>query len=415
MVTTVIISMLCVHLLCFAVMFVLISTKLHGRKMGMDVFALGSLMLGCAYLLQLFSGPPGPLDAISVINHTLTLCAPVVYLIGGIRFFNRPAPIWRPLLSVAVLYTVAQCALHWSLGPHARYAMLSGTCTLLFLVMSLAAVHGAFTFAKDLRMEMLLFAAFIGGICVLNALKFVRILSEGMDTLDMDSPLQIAFYLYMSFLGTVLPPSIVWLVLRRLTDELRTMAARDPLTRLLNRRGLYEALENWLRPGHACGVHLLILDIDHFKTINDTYGHKAGDLVLCHVAQLLRHLIRQDDLSCRLGGEEFVAVFRNLEDSEVQQLAERIRHAIEQSQATTIGLMQPLRCTVTIGISRSFDQLHSLERALQEADTALYRGKAAGRNRIVSADDRLHATAPLSATPGIFSGAIAPAPHASKG
>ena len=128
---------------------------------------------------------------------------------------------------------------------------------------------------------MVLFAILIGAICALNAAKFVNLLSAGMQALDMGSRFQMAFYIYMSFLATVLAPSIIWLVLRRLTDELRTMAARDPLTQLLNRRGRAEALDAHFRSRTAGPAHLLMIDIDHFKRINDTYGHHVGDTPCC--------------------------------------------------------------------------------------------------------------------------------------
>ena len=87
-VATVIVGMLCVHLLCFAVMFWLISTRLQGGKLGMDAFAIGNAMLGLAYVLQLLSGPASG-DVLSVVNHTLTLCVPLVYWVGAMRFFGR--------------------------------------------------------------------------------------------------------------------------------------------------------------------------------------------------------------------------------------------------------------------------------------------------------------------------------------
>ena len=91
---------------------------------------------------------------------------------------------------------------------------------------------------------MSVFAVLIGGISVLNAMKFMLIVNGGMAALDLNSVFQKVFYIYMSFLATVLPPCAVWLVLRRLTDELRSLAAHDPLTRLLNRRGLMDALQD---------------------------------------------------------------------------------------------------------------------------------------------------------------------------
>jgi len=381
MVTTVILGMLCLYLLCFSAMFMLISTRLVDRKMGMDVFALGSLLLGLAYILQLVGGAPG-WSVLSVINHSLTLCAPVTYALGAMRFFERPTPVLRPLLVLAATYTGAQALVQFSLGNEARHALLAGACALLFLLMTGAALHGSRTFARDLRVEMRVIAALIAGICALNAGKFVMIVSGGMAALDMNGGFQKVFYLYMSFLATVLPPCAVWLVLRRLTDELRSLAAHDPLTRLLNRRGLMGALEAHFRSRSAEPAFLLIVDIDHFKRINDTHGHNSGDLVLCRVAEALNNTARQGDLICRLGGEEFVVVAFGSDGAGVLQLAERMRAAIENLEVPDATRNQIIRCTATIGLSHSFDNLQAFDECLQQADAALYRGKAAGRNRV---------------------------------
>lgn len=295
MVATILVGMLCAHLLCFSVMFLLIGKRLQGNKMGMDLFALGNLLLGLAYALQLIEGGPA-WSVMSVFNHILTLAAPIAYWLGAMRFFGYSFPWWRPLVAFSVAYAAAQVLVQWSLGPVARYAMLSGMAALLFFAMTLTVVYGVRTFAKDLYGEMVFFALLISGICVLNTLKLWKLLDGGLEALQMDRNFQMVFYIYMSSLATVLPPSMVWLVLRRLTDELRDVAARDPMTQLLNRRGLTERLQRHFNSRKAMPAHLLILDIDHFKHVNDTYGHPTGDALLCQVAKVLRTAVRSGDL-----------------------------------------------------------------------------------------------------------------------
>lgn len=234
--------------------------------------------------------------------------------------------------------------------------------------------------------EMVVFAILIGGICILNAMKFVLILQGGLQALDMNSHFQMVFYIYMSFLGTVIPPGAVWLVLRRLTDELGSMAAQDPLTRLLNRRGLVQGLGAHFAAAKTVPVHLLIVDIDHFKRINDSYGHQFGDMVLCRVAEVIRQSTRKSDLKCRLGGEEFVVLCPGLRGDEALQLAERIRAAIAEITIPGISLHGCVTCTATIGVSNPFIASHAFDLALQQADAALYRGKRAGRNRVQRVD-----------------------------
>lgn len=381
MVVTLLVGMLCVHLLCFSAMFLLISRRLHDNKMGVDYFAAGNLLLGLAYALQLAEQGPS-WSLVSIANHTFTLASPVAYGLGAMRFFGRPVALLRPLMTLAATYSVAQVLVQWSLGPVARYAMLSGLCALLFLAMTAAVTHGARTYARDLRGEMAFFSVLIGGICVLNGIKFAMLLNGGLEALQGGGRFQQVFYVYMSFLAAVLPPAIVWLVLRRLTDELRGLAARDPLTRLFNRRGLTEALQLHFSSRKADPAYLLLVDVDHFKRINDSHGHQAGDSVLSQVADALRRTARRGDLVGRIGGEEFVVVCPSTDRRGVACLAERLRAAIEAQVVTVAGASQPLRCTITIGVSQGFATADAFEDAMRQADDALYRGKAAGRNRV---------------------------------
>lgn len=380
MIATLLVGMLCVHLLCFAVMFLLISRRLEGDRMGMEVFALGNLMLGGAYVLQLLEGTQG-WGWMSVTNHMLTLCAPVAYCVGGLRFFGRSAPLLRPLLAVALGYVALQGLAQALWGSVGRYALLAATCAVLFAGMVLVLLRGMRSFARDLRGEMVLFVCLISGISVLNAMKFAKLLGGGLEALRMDSQFQMVFYVYMCSLATILPPLIVWLVLRRMSDALRATAARDPLTQLLNRRGLDAALNTHFRRG-AGTAHLLLIDIDHFKRINDTHGHHIGDAVLCGVADALRGAVRKGDLICRLGGEEFAAICPESDGASALQVAERVRSAIEQKSMSQGARRNGVHCTVTIGVSHGFIGEASLEQAMRQADVALYRGKSAGRNRI---------------------------------
>ena len=380
MIATLLVGMLCVYLLSFTVMFLLISRRLQDENMGMDVFGVGNLMLGGAYVLQLLEGAPG-WSWLSMLNHTLTLCSLLAYCVGGARFFGRSTPLAVPLLCLAVGYSLVQILVNWAFGPVARYVMLAGVCAVSFVAMVAMLLYGVRSFAKDLRGEVLVFAGLISGICVLNVIKLSKLLSGGFEAVSNDGRFSMVFYVYMCSLATILPPSIVWLVLRRLTDSLRTVAARDPLTHLLNRRGLSTALDAcFRRPGTT--ARLLLVDLDHFKNINDSYGHQVGDAVLCGVADALRASVRKDDLVCRLGGEEFAVICVGADDASVLRLAERVRSSIEQKVMLQGAHYAQLRCTVTIGVSDSFGSEAALGQAMQQADAALYRGKHTGRNRV---------------------------------
>ena len=383
MMTTLLVGMLCVYLLSFSVMFLLISRRLPGGTMGMDAFAAGNLALGMAYVLQLLDGAGGA-GWPSMLNHALTLCALAAYCVGGARFFGRPAPLLLPLAGMLAGYGIVQVLVEAAWGATARHAMLAGTCALWLAGMVAVLVHGARRFARDLRVEMLLIAALIAGLCVLNLAKIGKLMDGGLAGLAADTSFQMVFYVYMCSLATILPPAIIWLVLRRLTDALRATAGRDPLTQLLNRRGLTEALGAHFRQPDA-KARLLMVDVDHFKRINDTHGHHVGDAMLCGVADVLRMAVRKDDLICRLGGEEFVVICLQADDATALRVAERVRSQIEASAMLRHPGHEALRCTVTVGVSGHFDGEASLAQAMRHADAALYRGKKAGRNRVESA------------------------------
>lgn len=127
---------------------------------------------------------------------------------------------------------------------------------------------------------------------------------------------------------------------------------------------------------------MLLLDIDHFKRINDSYGHQAGDEVICHVAAMLRATVRRGDLTGRIGGEEFVAICLETDGAGVLRLAERLRAVVETQAFPIEAARHSLRCTVTIGISQQFHGTPGLGDALRQADSALYRGKEAGRKQV---------------------------------
>lgn len=169
-------------------------------------------------------------------------------------------------------------------------------------------------------------------------------------------------------------------VLKHTEMELRQLSRFDSLTGLPNRSYLYEILDAALERGKRSGTPLavLFLDIDHFKSINDTYGHAGGDLVLQEFARRLSHAVRKTDTVARLAGDEFVILLEGAKTRlEVEAVALKILHAIEQP-----WLLQGAQLTITTSIGIAFDHkcLGSGDSLIAQADEALYEAKAAGRN-----------------------------------
>ena len=166
--------------------------------------------------------------------------------------------------------------------------------------------------------------------------------------------------------------------------ELRYMANTDVLTDCLNRRALFTLAPKVLsKASTAC---VLVLDVDFFKEVNDTYGHEAGDVALKHFADIVKRQIRQIDVLARIGGEEFAVLMLDTDSKEVQKIAERIRKSVEVIPVEFKG--QTIYMTVSIGgvTSDLTAREITLDYLLSQADKYLYQAKENGRNQVVMSD-----------------------------
>lgn len=173
---------------------------------------------------------------------------------------------------------------------------------------------------------------------------------------------------------------------KHLENQLLELASTDPLTGLPNRRQFVARMQDELartrrKPHYQTA--LLMLDLDHFKRVNDSLGHAAGDAVLRHFAQLLRAALRQVDTPGRIGGEEFAVLLPDTALAAAQTLAERLRQQVEASAASGQG--PPVPITVSIGVAELWATDTDVADALARADQALYAAKHSGRNRVVLA------------------------------
>ncbi|HEX2012530.1 MAG TPA: GGDEF domain-containing protein, partial [Roseateles sp.] len=309
-------------------------------------------------------------------GNALLLAGCGLFYVGSQRFYGLP-PTWR---FWAGLGLACLAALSWFLWARPDYRirvmLFTGTMALLVLAhLRLLLRHGR-GFAPRFTAAVL-------------ALQALVLLARGaaapwVDAVESNrfapTAIQTAYIAAYSFSVLLISIGLLLTASERLRAEFEQIASRDALTGALTRRALLEAgereMERWLRYGRP--LSLLLLDIDHFKQINDRYGHLVGDRVLGEFVALLERTLRHADRLGRFGGEEFIVLLPETEAATARVTAERIRQAVAQ-QAPAAGLPG---CTTSIGLASCRPGDSSLDAMLARADAALYRAKAQGRNRV---------------------------------
>jgi diguanylate cyclase (GGDEF)-like protein len=187
-------------------------------------------------------------------------------------------------------------------------------------------------------------------------------------------------------LDALVPQTAIALENIYIRARMQDAAATDGLTGLWNHRRLYELLREEIRRAvrYQRALAVLMMDVDSFKTFNDTYGHPQGDQLLRVVASVLKSCVRNVDYAGRYGGEEFLIILPETSKEDACSMAERIRSEIE-ARACVLIEGQPIHRTISIGVAATPEDASSVDELMQRADEALYRAKRSGKNRVVPA------------------------------
>lgn len=292
---------------------------------------------------------------------------------GTQRFFDiRPrAWPWMTLFAVGLLVS------GWFTYVEPSYAFRLGISNLV--IAYLFGTHGWLIFRQGTAsLAKMLAVAVMVLTAAIQLVRFVSLffLSVGPDIFD-TAPHHVFFI--ASFAVSILLVSInlILMTAERLRTELEHMATHDSLTNALTRRRLNEVCANELERcrRHDRSLALLMMDLDHFKSVNDTFGHQAGDQVLINAVRKIRASLRRPDYIGRYGGEEFVVLLPETSLEGAALVAERIREVCALPS-------QGPSCTVSIGITTNKPRADTVDSLLARADAAMYRAKANGRNRI---------------------------------
>ena len=193
------------------------------------------------------------------------------------------------------------------------------------------------------------------------------------------------FYLFLTLYVVATSMGAIYLTTEKLQSELKRQVDRDPLTNAYNRRAfrrIMAALHCRVRQTQDTAT-LLCIDLDHFKSVNDRFGHAAGDHVLIEVTHAIENCIRSEDMLARTGGEEFIVILEHSTFREARAIAERVLEAISSLRFHFDNAT--LQITTSIGMTPYLDEYASVDKAMDAADHALYEAKRLGRNRIVVA------------------------------
>ena len=306
-----------------------------------------------------------------VVANTLLLLGTTAFYVGCRRFLGHGGG-WRLWGTVAALSALVFA---WLTYGHPSYPLRLGSFTALMICIYAANLrfllcHGGKRF--PVRLVEVVLALHIAVLAV--RLSSTLVGRAGSDL--MEPSLYQTLYIG-AYVLTVLMLSIgaVLMATDRLTTELNHLATHDALTHTLNRRALLERFEEELARSQRTGKgpSLMMLDLDHFKAVNDTRGHQHGDAVLVHFVQRAQAALRRPDRLGRYGGEEFVVLLPETGAQDAQAVAQRIHAAAASGHA--------LDCRLSIGLTTWLGPQDTLDAMLARADKALYQAKAQGRNQ----------------------------------
>ena len=306
-----------------------------------------------------------------VVANTLLLVGTTAFYIGCRRFLGHGGG-WRLWGSVAALSALLFA---WLTYGYSSYPLRLGSFTALMICIHAANLrfllrHGGKRF--PVRLVEVVLVLHIAVLAVRLSTTLVGRAGNDLMEPSLYQTLYIGAYVL-----TVLMLSIgaVLMATDRLTTELNHLATHDALTHTLNRRALLERFEEELARSQRTGKGpaLMMLDLDHFKAVNDTRGHQHGDAVLVHFVQRAQAVLRRPDRLGRYGGEEFVVLLPETGAQDAQAVAQRIHAAAASGHA--------LDCQLSIGLTTWLGPQDTLDAMLARADKALYQAKAQGRNQ----------------------------------
>ncbi|MRV72759.1 diguanylate cyclase [Duganella sp. FT92W] len=342
---------------------------------GLDRWAMGLLALvggGVAFMLR----DEFPQTPLPMATNALLFCGIGLSMIGTQEFFGRQ-PSWRTFWAIAAGGFVL---IGWFLVIKPDFAARVTIFSFLVFYFYAEQVrlvwrHGTPHFSTRF------FGTLIGIQALVVLVRGCMALRAMVANIDLmrDNAMANIYLGVANFMALMLTVAFMTMATRRLQTILEQRSTHDPLTGVLNRRGFAMFYEHQRLQMRRAGkpITLMAIDLDHFKAVNDRFGHMVGDKVLVQVARAIRQTLRETDDVARFGGEEFVVLLPDSDEHNAVLAAERIRDALRRFADIQLPMV-----TVSIGIGCHASEQESLDALLARTDAALYRAKENGRDRI---------------------------------
>ena len=366
------------------------------RRDGLGRWAAALLVNAIGHLLIMLRGLIP--DVLSIVVGNLMLSSVFVGMIAAVYQFQGRPVRWPLLLAPPLLVLVFVSVFIDNFPARVSFVgLVIGLQAVWALLAALSHRHATVGRGQWLLVAGLLLEAVVLGV---RALVAISTHSEATNILQ-SSALQTLTFLATFSVVLVSSVGFVFMSRDRADENNRVLAALDPLTGVANRRSLIAALDRDMARAQRMRepMALMMVDIDHFKDVNDRYGHPAGDRVLCSVVNVLRQRVRAQDLVGRYGGEEFMVLLPDTGLTGAQQLARALCKAVEESRCPADGVPGPgIAVTVSIGVfGGRLESGDSWDMLIAAADRALYQAKNNGRNRVEVATGLRRPSAQLAA------------------
>ncbi|KRA18620.1 GGDEF domain-containing protein [Acidovorax sp. Root568] len=366
------------------------------RRDGLGRWAAALLVNAIGHLLIMLRGLIP--DVLSIVVGNLMLSSVFVGMIAAVYQFQGRPVRWPLLLAPPALVLVFVSVFIDNFPARVSFVgLVIGLQAVWALLAALSHRHATVGRGQWLLVAgLLLEAVVLGG----RALVAISTHTEATNILQ-SSALQTLTFLATFSVVLVSSVGFVFMSRDRADENNRVLAALDPLTGVANRRSLIAALDRDVARAQRMRepMALMMVDIDHFKDVNDQYGHPAGDRVLCSVVNVLRQRVRAQDLVGRYGGEEFMVLLPDTGLTGAEQLARELCKAVEESRCPADGVPGPgIAVTVSIGVfGGRLESGDSWDMLIAAADRALYQAKNNGRNRVEVATGLRRPSAQLAA------------------